>query len=176
MQEYAATVIGAVRENCARLGLEVPQLSVEPGRSLVGEAGTTLYRVGHLKRIPNVRTYVAVDGGLSDNPRPALYQARYFALNASRAAEVERENVAIAGKHCETDTLIEETSITPPQSGDVVAVFSTGAYNHAMSSNYNRFRRPAVVLVNEGRSDVIVERETLEDLLQHDAVPGHLRA
>jgi diaminopimelate decarboxylase len=175
-QEYAAAVVGTVKEHCARLGLEVPHLSVEPGRALVGEAGVTLYRVGGIKRIPNVRTYVAVDGGMSDNPRPALYEARYSALNAGHADDSEREVVTIAGKHCETDTLIEDIELAPLRTGDVVAVQSTGAYNQSMSSNYNRFRRPAVVLVNDGQSEVIVERETLDDLLSHDLLPERLRA
>jgi diaminopimelate decarboxylase len=173
--EYAEAVIGTVLEHCARLDLEVPRLYVEPGRSLVGEAGTTLYRVGGIKRIPDIRTYVAVDGGISDNPRPALYEARYNALNANRADEEARELVTIAGKHCETDTLIEDALIAPLETDDIVAVQSTGAYNHAMSSNYNRFRRPAVVLVRDGQSDIIIERETLQDLLSHDLVPGRLR-
>jgi diaminopimelate decarboxylase len=174
MPEYAATVVGTVREKCQELGLEVPHLAVEPGRSLVGEAGTTLYRVGPIKRIPNVREYVAVDGGLSDNPRPALYEAEYYCFNASKANVTQRETVTISGKHCETDTLLEDVSIAPPEAGDVLAVYSTGAYNYAMASNYNRFRRPAVVLVNDGHADVIVERETLEDLLSHDVVPERL--
>ena len=111
---------------------------------------------------------------MSDNPRPALYEAEYFCLNASRAGETELSNFAIAGKHCETDVLIESTEIAPPQDGDILAVYSTGAYNQAMASNYNRFRRPAVVLVNEGQADVIVERETLQDLLTHDQLPERL--
>lgn len=176
LDAYADAVVGTVRDCCAQMGLDVPRLHIEPGRALVGEAGTTLYRVGPIKRISGVRTYVAVDGGISDNPRPALYEARYSALNASRAAVEERETVTISGKHCETDTLIEDVAVASPQTGDVLAVQSTGAYNHAMSSNYNRFRRPAVVLVNEGRADLIVERETLQDLLAHDLVPGRLRA
>ena len=175
MEDYAATLVGTVRENCEKLGLEVPQLAVEPGRSLVGEAGTTLYRTGTIKVIPNVRTYVSVDGGLSDNPRPALYEARYFALNASRASETELVEVAIAGKHCETDVLIESAHIAPPQRDDVIAVYSTGAYAYAMASNYNRFRRPAVVLVNDGEADLIIERETLDDVLSHDLIPDRLR-
>lgn len=174
--EYARAVIGTVKEHCARLDLDVPRLYVEPGRSLVGEAGTTLYRVGGIKRIPDIRTYVAVDGGISDNPRPALYEARYNALNANRMNDSAREMVTISGKHCETDTLIEDTLIAPLETEDIVAVQSTGAYNHAMSSNYNRFRRPSVVLVRDGESDIIIERETLQDLLSHDLVPGRLRS
>lgn len=175
MDEYAQTLVGTVRENLKKFGLEMPNLAIEPGRSLVGEAGTTLYSVGTIKRIPNVRTYVSVDGGLSDNPRPALYEAKYFALNASKAAQEQSEKVAIAGKHCETDVLIEEAFIADPQRDDIVAVYATGAYNYAMASNYNRFRRPAVVLVNEGQADIIVERETLEDVLAHDLIPERLQ-
>ena len=174
MEEYVATLVGTVREGLQKHNLTMPQLAVEPGRSLVGEAGTTLYRVGTIKRIPGVRTYVSVDGGLSDNPRPALYEAKYFALNASRASDEQSDRVAIAGKHCETDVLIEEADLASPTRGDVVAVYSTGAYNYAMASNYNRFRRPAVVLVSEGESDIIIERETLEDLLAHDLLPERL--
>ena len=131
--------------------------------------------MGTIKHIPDVRTYVSVDGGMSDNPRPALYEAKYFALNASRAGESELERVAIAGKHCETDVLIEEADIAMPRRGDVVAVYSTGAYAYAMASNYNRFRRPAVVLVSDGEADTIIERETLDDVLSHDLIPDRLR-
>lgn len=174
MEEYAATLVGTVRENMEKFGLELPNLAIEPGRSLVGEAGTTLYRTGTIKRIPNVRTYVSVDGGISDNPRPALYEAKYFALNASKADREQDVEVAVAGKHCETDVLIESAFLAEPERGDIVAVYSTGAYNYAMASNYNRFRRPAVVLVNEGQSDIIIERETLEDVLSHDVIPDRL--
>jgi diaminopimelate decarboxylase len=175
MEEYAATLVGTVRENLEKFGLALPNLAIEPGRSLVGEAGTTLYSVGSIKHIPNVRTYVSVDGGLSDNPRPALYEAKYFALNASKAGQEQSETVAIAGKHCETDVLIEEAQVAKPERDDIIAVYATGAYNYAMASNYNRFRRPAVVLVNDGQADVIIERETLEDVLAHDLIPERLR-
>ena len=175
MDDYAATLVGTVRENLEKHGLQMPNLAIEPGRSLVGEAGTTLYSVGTIKHIPGVRTYVSVDGGLSDNPRPALYEAKYFALNASKAAQEQSETVAIAGKHCETDVLIEEAQLADPQRGDIVAVYSTGAYAYAMASNYNRFRRPAVVLVNDGHADLIIERETLEDVLAHDLIPARLQ-
>ena len=176
MDEYVATLVGTVRQECAKLNLDMPQLAVEPGRSMVGEAGTTLYRVGNINEIPNVNTYVSVDGGLSDNPRPALYEAKYFALNASRASEPQSDRVAVAGKHCETDVLIEEADLASPTRGDIVAVYATGAYNYAMASNYNRFRRPAVVLVSDGESDLIIERETLEDVLAHDLLPKRLVA
>ena len=175
VEDYARAVVGTVKAKAAEHGFALPKLHVEPGRALVGEAGTTLYTVGPIKRIPNVRTYVAVDGGLSDNPRPALYEAKYSALNALRAGETNLETVTIAGKHCETDTLITDVDIANPQDGDIIAVQSTGAYNQAMASNYNRFRRPAVVLVNEGQAKVIVQRETLDDLISHDVVPESLK-
>jgi len=176
MEEYAATLVGTVRELCARHNLEIPNLAVEPGRSLVGEAGTTLYEIGNVKRIPDVRTYVSVDGGISDNPRPALYEAKYFAVSANKAGQEQDQEVSVAGKHCETDLLIESAFLASPERGDIVAVYTTGAYNYAMASNYNRFRRPAVVLVNEGSADVIIERETLDDVLAHDVVPERLLA
>jgi len=175
-EEYANAVVGTVLSECERLELKVPHLYVEPGRALVGEAGTTLYTVGGIKDVPGIRTYVAVDGGISDNPRPALYEARYSCLNASHADDVDRTIVTVSGKHCETDTLIENTQVAPLQTGDILAVQSTGAYNQSMASNYNRFRRPAVVLVKDGKADLIVERESLEDLLSHDLVPGRLRS
>ena len=174
MEEYAQTLVGEVKDCCERLGLKVPHLSVEPGRSLVGEAGTTLYRTGGIKVIPDKRTYVAVDGGLSDNPRPALYQAQYFVLNASRANDAADACVTVSGKHCETDTLVPDTRLAMPEPGDILAVYATGAYNQAMASNYNRFCRPAVVLVHDGEADVIVERETLDDVIAHDNIPYRL--
>lgn len=173
-EEYAVTLLGIVKTKCAELGLDMPHISVEPGRSLVGEAGTTLYRTGGTKEVPGIRTYVAVDGGLSDNPRPALYEAQYHVVNASKASEETTETYTIAGKHCETDVLFEHIKLPPTQAGDVLAVYSTGAYNYAMASNYNRFRKPAVALVNEGQHDIIIERETLEDLIAHDVIPERL--
>lgn len=174
LEDYAAEVVGTVRGKCAELDLQMPHIAVEPGRSLVGEAGTTLYRVGATKRIPNVRDYVSVDGGLSDNPRPALYEAKYFVRNASRGNDSATATVTVAGKHCETDNLFFDVEVARPETGDVLAVYCTGAYNYVMASNYNRFRRPAVVLVNDGQADVIVERETLQDLLSQDVVPERL--
>ena len=174
-EEYAQTLIGTVKEKCAALNLELPHISVEPGRALVGEAGTTLYTTGGLKTIPEIRTYIAVDGGMSDNPRPALYEAKYHVVNANHASEATSETYTIAGKHCETDVLFEDVKLPPTQPGDVFAVYSTGAYNYAMASNYNRFCRPAVVLVNGGQSDIIIKRETLDDLIAGDVIPERLR-
>ncbi len=157
-------------------GLPHPRLILEPGRSIVGEAGVTIYTIGVVKEIPDLRIYVSVDGGLSDNPRPALYDALYEAVVANRADEEPDTWVRVAGKHCETDTLIEDACIVRPEPGDLLAVFATGAYNYSMASNYNRFTRPAVVLCCEGRDYLLVERETLDDLIAHDLMPAHLAA
>ncbi|MGQ9823992.1 MAG: diaminopimelate decarboxylase [Desulfotomaculales bacterium] len=174
--EYADVLVGAVRAAAAELDLPVPRVIVEPGRSICGPAGTTLYTVGAVKDIPGVRKYVAVDGGMGDNPRPALYQARYEACLANRAAEEPREVVSIAGKCCESgDMLIWDISLPSPEPGDILAVSCTGAYNYTMSMNYNRLPRPAMVLVGEGRADLILERETYADLVRHDRVPVRLQ-
>ncbi len=156
-----------------------PTLVQEPGRSIVGTAGTTLYTVGTIKRVPITedpghRTYIAVDGGLSDNPRPALYSAEYEALVANDMNRTASEVVTISGKHCETDTLIIDKQMPALSSGDILAVQCTGAYNYAMASNYNRFLKPAVVLVSDGNADIIVERETLADIVAHDVIPAKL--
>jgi diaminopimelate decarboxylase len=181
VEAYAETISKALREQCQRHALPEPKLMGEPGRSIVGEAGLTLYTVGVIKDIPGVRTYAAVDGGMSDNPRPALYQAEYELVVANKAAPPvganepgRRMKVTISGKHCETDTLITDIEVPELEVGDIVAVQTTGAYNYSMSSNYNRLPRPAVVLVHEGQAEVIVERETLDDLLRQDRIPPRL--
>jgi diaminopimelate decarboxylase len=173
--ELADVICPALKEGVAARGMKMPKLILEPGRSIVGPAGTTLYTVGPIKTIPGVRTYVAVDGGLSDNPRPALYEAEYTAIIANKANEPATTPVRVCGAHCETDTLIPETALQPVEEGDILAVFCTGAYNHAMASNYNRFRRPAMVLVANGQADLIYRRETLDDLVAHDVIPDRLR-
>jgi diaminopimelate decarboxylase len=150
-------------------GLRLPQVIFEPGRSLVARAGVTLYRVGTVKRASGT-TYVAVDGGMSDNPRPALYGARYTALLANRAADALDGAFAVAGKHCESgDVLIERAELPLPRRGDVLAVPATGAYTLAMSSTYNAVPRPAAVLVADGEARVIRRRETIDDLLALEA-------
>jgi diaminopimelate decarboxylase len=166
----AAEFVTTIRDECERWwtlqGLEPPHLVLEPGRSLVGAAGVTLYSVGSLKRASEATTYVAVDGGMSDNPRPALYGARYTALLANRAAEEPAGHYAIAGKHCESgDLLIERVSLPEPRRGDLLAVPATGGYTLAMASNYNAALRPAAVLVSGGRARLIRRRETIDDLL-----------
>lgn len=152
-----------------------PLIMIEPGRSIVGEAGTTLYTLGSSKEIPGIRTYVAVDGGMGDNPRVALYQAKYEALIANRANQTPTRTVSVAGKCCESgDMIIWDLEVPEYQPGDVLAVFSTGAYNYSMASNYNRLPRPAMVLAYEGRVDLIVKRETYEDIVRLDRIPERL--
>ncbi|MCG0239034.1 MAG: diaminopimelate decarboxylase [Firmicutes bacterium] len=176
--ELVAVLTRTVRARCEAHELPLPRLVVEPGRSIVGEAGTTLYTVGAIKEIPGVRTYVAVDGGMGDNPRPALYQARYDAVVANRAAEPRIRLVTVVGRTCESgDVLIRDLPVPETIArGDILAVQVTGAYNYSMASHYNRFPKPAVVLVRDGEADVVVERETWEDLLRFDRMPERLRA
>jgi len=167
--ELAASAASTARLAFVEAGLPMPELWLEPGRCLVGRAGVTLYRVGSVKRLPE-RTWVAIDGGMSDNPRPQLYDARYTALSAARADEPGDEVVSIAGMHCESgDVLIDDVALPSPRRGDLLAVPATGAYTLAMASNYNGVPRPAAVLVREGSARVIRTRETVEDLLRHEA-------
>lgn len=179
-ETFAETVTTRLIAALDAAGLPHPILLQEPGRSLVGETGTTLYTVGAIKTVPvddhgGTRTYAAIDGGLSDNPRPQMYEAVYECLFANKADQPETETITIAGKHCETDILIWNTALAAPAPGDILAVQTTGAYNQAMASNYNRFLRPAVVFVNEGRADLVVARETLDDLVRHERIPERFR-
>jgi diaminopimelate decarboxylase len=165
----AASAVETARLAFAEAGLPAPEVWLEPGRSLVGSAGVTLYRVGAVKRLPE-RTWVAVDGGMSDNPRPQLYDAVYTAVSASRADEPAEERVSIAGMHCESgDVLIDDVVLPTPRRGDLVAVPATGAYTLAMASNYNGVTRPAAVLVANGKALLIRRRETADDLLRAEA-------
>jgi diaminopimelate decarboxylase len=165
----ASSAAVTARTAFAAAGLPEPSVWLEPGRCFVGRAGVTLYRVGAVKRLPE-RTWVAVDGGMSDNPRPQLYDARYTALNAERVDEVADENVSIAGMHCESgDVLIDDVELPSPRRGDLLAVPATGAYTLAMSSNYNGVPRPAAVLVTDGDFRLIRRRETVDDLLDCEA-------
>ncbi|HET8975584.1 MAG TPA: diaminopimelate decarboxylase, partial [Solirubrobacterales bacterium] len=148
----------------------VPRIAIEPGRSLVGNAGLTAYRVGTVKEIPGVRTYVAVDGGMSDNLRPMLYQSVYEAVIADRAGEPAETEATIAGKHCESgDVLIRDVRLAEPRVGDVLVTPATGAYGHSMANNYNGVPRPPVVFCRDGSSRVVMRRETWDDLLSRDA-------
>jgi diaminopimelate decarboxylase len=171
-EEFAAEIVSRVERSWRLHDLPQPQLILEPGRSLVGRAGVTLYRVGVVKRASEAVTFVAVDGGLSDNPRPLLYGARYTALLANRADEPPADTYAVAGKHCEPDTLIPRVPLPAPRRGDLLAVPATGAYTLAMSSNYNLLPRPAAVLVADGRARLIRRRETLDDVLALETDEG----
>jgi diaminopimelate decarboxylase len=168
LDAFADRLVGVLRQSLEHYSLEPPTLLLEPGRFIAGEAGTTLYTVGAIKEVPGIRTYVAIDGGMSDNPRPQLYDARYECLLANHADRPRDQVVTVAGKHCETDILIWDTQVAEPHPGDLLAVQSTGAYNHAMASNYNRFPRPAVVMARDGHARVIIERETLDDVVSRD--------
>lgn len=175
VSQYVKAITDAVKNHFAQIGYAVPEIWVEPGRSIVGEAGTTLYTVGTSKDIPGVRKYVAVDGGMTDNPRPALYESKYEAVLANRANEAAQETVSVAGKCCESgDMLIWDLDLPKVQIGDLLAVACTGAYNYSMASNYNRIRRPAVVFVKDGQGDVVVRRETYQDIIQNDLVPERI--
>ncbi|MGI6296260.1 MAG: diaminopimelate decarboxylase [Armatimonadota bacterium] len=179
IEQYAKLLSESVIVACATVGIDKPRLMVEPGRSISGEAGTTIYSVGPIKECgipepPGKRTYLAVDGGLSDNPRPTMYDAVYSALLANKAGSEPTNEYRVSGKHCETDMLISSVLLPDAKTGDLLAVQSTGAYNYAMASNYNRFTRPAVVLVKDGQAELIVRRETLEDLVKCDLVPQRL--
>ncbi len=166
IRDFVSTLLGRLAE--AWPG-EPPQVILEPGRSLVGPAGVTLYRVGVVKRASEELTYVAVDGGMSDNPRPQLYDARYSALLANRADEPPTHTYDVAGKHCESgDVLIEGVRLPEPRRGDLLAVPATGAYTLSMGSNYNSVPRPAAALVADGEAQLIRRRETVDDLLRYE--------
>ncbi|BAQ10774.1 diaminopimelate decarboxylase [Bacillus sp. OxB-1] len=165
VDEMAKVVLSMTRD----ANYPMPEIWIEPGRSLIGDAGTTLYTAGSRKEVPNTRTYLAVDGGMSDNIRPALYGAKYTAVTANRVNEAHEDKVTIAGKCCESgDKLIEEAYLASPVEGDIVAVFCTGAYNYSMASNYNRLPKPAVVFCENGEHRLAVRRETYEDLIRLD--------
>lgn len=172
VQRYLELITATLREKAEKHNFPLPVLFLEPGRSVIGEAGTTLYTVGAIKEIPGVRKFVAVDGGMTDNLRPALYGAKYTVLSAGRVEDRDREVVTVAGRACESgDVLIRDALLPRLARGDVLAVLSTGAYNFSMASNYNRFPRPAVVFVRDGKAELIVARESYEDLVRNDLLP-----
>ncbi|NLP17608.1 MAG: diaminopimelate decarboxylase [Firmicutes bacterium] len=170
---YIRRITEAVKAACSEEDINLPTLVVEPGRSLVGEAGVAIYRVGAIKEIEGIRIYVSVDGGMADNPRPALYDAKYKAILANKAARSPVQKYTIAGKCCESgDILIKDAHLPPVEAGDLIAVPSSGAYQYAMASNYNRLPRPAVVMASQGRAEVIIRRETYNDLVRYDRIPS----
>jgi diaminopimelate decarboxylase len=167
IREFVGALLAELVRACGQEGIERPRLILEPGRSLTARAGVTLYTVGSVKRSGDSTVYLAVDGGMSDNPRPALYGARYTALLADRADEPPTGSYTVVGKHCESgDLLIDAVALPEPRRGDILAVPATGAYTLAMSSTYNAVPRPAAVLVSDGQARVIRRRETIEDLLE----------
>jgi len=176
VSQYVKAITDGVKTHFAALGDTLPEIWVEPGRSIVGDAGTTLYTVGTSKEIPGVRKYVAVDGGMTDNPRPALYESKYEAILANRAKEEAVETVSIAGKCCESgDMLIWDLELPKVNSGDLLAVACTGAYNYAMASNYNRIRRPSVVFTKDGQADLVVARESFDNIVGNDLIPERMK-
>ena len=173
--EYVKTMLDELTKRCGEKQMDPPFFVIEPGRSIVGEAGTTLYTVGDIKTIPDIRTYVSVDGSMADNPRPALYQAEYTCMLAGKMNEPDEMVVSIAGRTCESgDMLIWNAALPKVEAGDVLAVFSTGAYNYSMASNYNKLPHPAVVLVKDGKAELMVKRQSCDDLIKNDVIPSWL--
>jgi len=169
VQEFGKVVVDGIKEECEKHGLAVPRMAVEPGRSIVANAGVTLYTVGSIKEIPGIRTYVAVDGGMSDNIRTSLYDAHYEALIANKADQPRVMVATVAGKHCESgDIVVRDAPLQSPEVGDVLCVCATGAYCQSMSSNYNKQVRPGVVFVRGGEWRWSLRRETYDDLMKSD--------
>lgn len=167
--QYVTEIVKTVQKETDILNIPMPEIWIEPGRSIVGNAGITLYTIGSMKEIPEVRNYIAVDGGMADNIRPALYGAKYEGIIANKANKQVTEKVSIAGKCCESgDMLIWDLPVPAVEHQDILAVFSTGAYSYSMASNYNRFGKPAVVFVENGRSKLVVKREKVEDIVKND--------
>ena len=170
-----------ITEAMHKHSVEIPTIYLEPGRSIISTAGVTLYTVGSSKTVNvdgTIKRYIAVDGGMADNPRPSMYQAEYVAegVGVNNLAKRPKEKVTIAGRYCESgDILINEIELPHLEAGDIICVYNTGAYNYSMASNYNRVEKPAMVLVNSSQSDIIVNRESLDDLISHDSIPSRLR-
>ena len=174
--ELARAVTGAMKKALDKYAVEEPVIYIEPGRSIISTSGITLYTAGSKKTIPNVRKYIALDGGMADNPRPAMYQAKYTADVANKMNNPKTEFVTLAGRYCESgDILIENIKLPNIEAGDIVCIYNTGAYNYSMASNYNRVEKPAMVLVNNSQSAMIVSRESLDDLIARESIPDRLR-
>ncbi|MGL4606831.1 MAG: diaminopimelate decarboxylase [Eubacteriaceae bacterium] len=175
VKHYIPVMVKRIQGLCEEKKMKMPKIMVEPGRYIAATAGITLYTVGTVKDIPGIKKYVSVDGGLGDNPRPALYGALYEGVIANKKATEKMEKVTVSGKCCETDTLIPGIELNQPESGDILAVFNTGAYNYSMASNYNRLPRPGVVLLKGEASALLVKRETYEEICENDCMPGWLK-
>jgi diaminopimelate decarboxylase len=175
IEEWVKPICEVIQEACAGQNLPLPKLICEPGRSLVANSCVTAYTIGSAKKIPDIRTYVSIDGGMSDNPRPITYQSVYRTVVANKMSAPMTETVTIAGKHCESgDILIKNAQLPKTETGDILVVMATGAYNYSMSSNYNRLSRPAAVLVANGEANLILRRETYQDLVRQDCLPERL--
>ena len=175
IEEWVKAASLAVVAACESQKLPLPKLIAEPGRSLIGSSCLTAYTLGSSKQVPEIRTYLSVDGGMSDNPRPITYQSVYRVVIANRMSAPLTERVTIAGKHCESgDVLIKDAQLPASKTGDVLVVMGTGAYNYSMASNYNRIGRPAAVVVNQGEANLILRRETYDDLIRQDCLPERL--
>ncbi len=166
---YLDPMIKEIKEFYEKENMDLPALVIEPGRSIVAEAGISLYTVGRIKDIPGVRKYVSVDGGMTDNIRPALYQAKYTGILANRASDEKTETVTFCGKCCESgDILIKDIKTAPPKTGDILAIFTTGAYGYSMANNYNKNPIPAVVMTDEGKERIIVKRQSYDDIIRNE--------
>lgn len=173
--EIAEVITNSLKQNIEKYNLKNLKLALEPGRSIICNSGVTLYRVGSNKQVTDGRKYIAVDGGMSDNPRPSMYQAKYTALVANKAKDKPQETVTIAGRYCESgDILIQDIDLPSLTAGDIICIPATGAYNYSMASQYNRVPRPAAIIVQNGRSNVIIKRESYQDLISFDVIPERL--
>lgn len=176
VEEIARQITTSVEENSKKYNTGDITIFIEPGRSIIGTSGVTLYTVGSSKQVPKGRKYVAVDGGMADNPRPSLYQALYTAQVANKPEAPLAQTITLAGRFCESgDILIKDVKMPELEEGDIICVYDTGAYGYSMSSNYNRVLKPAAVLVNHGQSDIIINRESYEHLVSLDVIPERLR-
>lgn len=174
--EVAEIVIKRLYECIEKYKIDAPTLFIEPGRSIISTSGVTLYTLGSSKQVPKAKTYFAVDGGMADNARPSMYQAEYDAQIANKPDYELAQTVTVAGRFCESgDILIKNIKLPEIEEGDILCVYNTGAYNYSMASNYNRVQKPAMVLVNNSQSDIIIKRESLEDLIAHDIIPDRLK-
>jgi diaminopimelate decarboxylase len=172
---FITNIIEKIKQVCQEKEVALPKILIEPGRSIVAEAGITLYRVGAIKEIPGLKKYVIVDGGMADNPRPSLYDAEYEAVLINKITQDSTENVTVAGKYCESgDILIKNIELPRVEGGDLIVFFTTGAYHYSMASNYNGIPRPPVVLVNKGKHELIVKGETYQDIVHNHILPSWL--
>jgi diaminopimelate decarboxylase len=175
IEEWVKAICEVIQEACAAENIPLPKLLCEPGRSLIATACVTAYTIGSSKVVPEIRTYVSVDGGMSDNPRPITYQSVYRSVVANKMSAPCTETVTIAGKHCESgDIIIKNAQLPKTESGDILVIMGTGAYNYSMASNYNRLPRPAAVVVANGEANLILRRETYQDLIRQDCLPERL--